>query len=874
MSICVVISCSGSGKKSDGSPASTDSGDRGDSTTSPGSDSVSDLATASDSSGDTADLIPATDSESGLDSATGTMPDSATATGSDSAMNPDTGADTDSRGDTSTDTGTGTAADSDSATDSKGPDATGCIRIDRVNGVEYAPAAVRVTFRVLDCEGYPLRKLTEADVAVLNDSTGQDFNLSSEGGGASAPDLPSEFGFYTVLALDMSDSIFNNDAVDDVIAGAKIFVEQMVTNAPLNQKQKVAILVFGRTNAISIVQDFTSDDGLLNTTLDSLAARGSLGTTNLYGAYLEALTAVTARGTSLDLVERSVVILTDGTHEAGDDARLRNEALTARRVAEQNSNTTVFSIGIHGDYDEIKLSELATREDYFIMAENAAALEQTFSEVASRVERIAHSNYVVGVCTPVELGNPSLTVKVSVADASDSAKVFYSTAELTGNLSHCAPQTVASPCMDFQCGTGALPGFSCGVCTGTTEWCNDGVCVEGCSDWQCGTSPVGNVDCGSCSKATEWCNDGVCVEGCSDWQCGTSPVGNVNCGTCSGTAEWCDAGSCVDDCAGLTCGYSPNENKLCGTCDGATEWCNAGRCMDDCAGLRCGYSPNENFLCGTCSGATEWCNAGVCEDGCVSLECGISPDGNVDCGACPETNEWCNAGTCEEISALGTWVDIRGGTFSMGSDTGETDETPVHMVTVGDFKMLKTEVTAGQYKACVDAGVCGAAGSGNVATYDEPGYENHPINYVTWEDAVTYCQWVGGRLPSEAEWEYAARSEGQDIRYPWGGSINCTYAVYAGCSEGRTAEVCSVPAGNTDQGLCDMAGNVTELVQDNYHATYTGAPTDGSAWFDGSGVQVLRSGNFSQTVLYARTTDRWSVHYQLPQYGIGFRCAR
>jgi formylglycine-generating enzyme required for sulfatase activity len=114
-----------------------------------------------------------------------------------------------------------------------------------------------------------------------------------------------------------------------------------------------------------------------------------------------------------------------------------------------------------------------------------------------------------------------------------------------------------------------------------------------------------------------------------------------------------------------------------------------------------------------------------------------------------------------------------------------------------------------------------------------PGYEGHPMNWITWDDASRFCTWAGGRLPSEAEWEYAARGGGQRTTYPWDNEpATCEYAVMddgeVGCGSGETSPVCSKIAGNTTQGLCDMAGNVMEWVQDKIHADYAGAPSDGS----------------------------------------------
>jgi formylglycine-generating enzyme required for sulfatase activity len=158
------------------------------------------------------------------------------------------------------------------------------------------------------------------------------------------------------------------------------------------------------------------------------------------------------------------------------------------------------------------------------------------------------------------------------------------------------------------------------------------------------------------------------------------------------------------------------------------------------------------------------------------------------------------------------------------------------------------------------------------------------VNCVTWHQAKRYCEkWAGGRLPSEAEWEYAARSAGQAITYPWGDEkATCHYAVMnvdahtAGCDTGRTMEVCSKKPGNTDQGLCDMAGNVWEWVEDDWHYNYKGAPDDGSAWLDDprGSDRVVRGGSFVNAAGYLRAANRNVVGPSVYNFFNGFRCAR
>ncbi|MCX5797386.1 MAG: SUMF1/EgtB/PvdO family nonheme iron enzyme [Elusimicrobia bacterium] len=216
------------------------------------------------------------------------------------------------------------------------------------------------------------------------------------------------------------------------------------------------------------------------------------------------------------------------------------------------------------------------------------------------------------------------------------------------------------------------------------------------------------------------------------------------------------------------------------------------------------------------------------------------------------------------------WVAIPGGSFMMGVEE-LADSKPRHQVTVETFQMAKTLVTNKQYRACVQAGAC-------TAPMDEgAGFkgDDQPVVGVDWEQAKTFSEWVGGRLPSEAEWEYAARSAGKDGRYPWGDEeATCARAVIAMCGS-ATAPVCSRPAGNTKQGLCDMAGNAWEWVQDFYHDSYKGAPADGSAWdVRAGGAHVVRGGSWnSGDPCFTRSPGR--DLRPGPNHGyLGFRPAR
>jgi cysteine-rich repeat protein len=299
--------------------------------------------------------------------------------------------------------------------------------------------------------------------------------------------------------------------------------------------------------------------------------------------------------------------------------------------------------------------------------------------------------------------------------------------------------------------------------------------------------------------------------------------------------------------------------------DGCTNSCRVARCGDGV--LRTDVAPEDP--------AYEACDDGNVEDtdgclnNCTVARCGdgvrrksSADDALGQSEECDDGNESSGDG-CTGCWATLDFLQINGGDFSMGSDGSVFgDEAPAHTVTIETFSMAKHEVTVSLYDRCITAGDCPEpvmmethAGSDILedCNYGKHHRALHPMNCITLPEIDAFRAWFqatyqqGVRLPSEAEWEFAARSRGLDQSHPWGDSpATCDRAVIEnGCGEGASQTVCSRPAGNSAEGLCDLIGNVWEWTQDRYHSSYTGAPADGSAWIEGtSPLWVMRGGSW------------------------------
>ncbi|UCD85993.1 MAG: formylglycine-generating enzyme family protein [Deltaproteobacteria bacterium] len=228
----------------------------------------------------------------------------------------------------------------------------------------------------------------------------------------------------------------------------------------------------------------------------------------------------------------------------------------------------------------------------------------------------------------------------------------------------------------------------------------------------------------------------------------------------------------------------------------------------------------------------------------------------------------------------GSMVLIPSGCFDMGDHFGEGCgcELPVHNVCItSSFYMDIHEVTNAEYKACVDDEGCSApldSGSWTrTSYYGNPTYDNYPVIYVDWNRATAYCSWAGKRLPTEAEWEYAARGGLVGKRYPWGDTISGSDANYWNSGDPEDNDTTPVeyyPANG--YGLYDMVGNVYELVNDWFQIDYYSvSPTnDPPGPASGSG-RVTRGGSWAYNPDGVRVSVR-GIELSGDRNEYGFRC--
>lgn len=399
--------------------------------------------------------------------------------------------------------------------------------------------------------------------------------------------------------------------------------------------------------------------------------------------------------------------------------------------------------------------------------------------------------------------------------------------------------------------------------------CGDGHVWQGVEDCDDGNRVDGDECSNTCTQPI--CGDGIVQEPselCDRGEANGEPCtyGEMNCLGCS-----------------IDCQPTVAEGEYCGdgVINGPEDCDHGGQEIEPCP-----YGTGQCLLCDQ-SCVEQVSMGGRCGDGVINgpEEC----DGQLGC------EETCilsaDAPSCAPFCPELDWHLLSARSFEMGYNHGSPQESPAHPATVAEFEMTRSEVTLAQYTQCVNAGVCTEPRDRNDnqnCNWGTLGREHHPINCLTWSQARSFAQWVGGDLPSEAQWERAARGAGGTGLYPWSTALtdplpSCEYAVMeeagTGCGLMQTWPVCQKPLGESEDGLCDLLGNVWEWTLDAYQ-DYDLTPRDDAPrclTIDCTGspnLRVLRGGGWLAYTPGLRASIREGYSPQSALNFFGFRVAR
>jgi len=257
---------------------------------------------------------------------------------------------------------------------------------------------------------------------------------------------------------------------------------------------------------------------------------------------------------------------------------------------------------------------------------------------------------------------------------------------------------------------------------------------------------------------------------------------------------------------------------------------------------------------------------------CDDTDPEVHPGAADDCGDDVDSD-------CDGIADRGCQCYVPEGEFMMGmeGDVGQHDQHPLHAVWLDEYWIDKYEVTVGEYQQCELAGVCAHPrydfSFARDHYYDDPDYVDHPVIYIRREDAREYCGWVGGTMPTEAQWEKAARGHDDARLFPWGDWYDCSYGNANWCV-GETARIGSYDVNRSPYGLADMSGNVWEFFDDYYDPGYYAvSPYENPTGPETGEHLSYRGGAFTwwgnPTVSVRHPARDLGSSF----YNIGFRCA-
>jgi formylglycine-generating enzyme len=485
------------------------------------------------------------------------------------------------------------------------------------------------------------------------------------------------------------------------------------------------------------------------------------------------------------------------------------------------------------------------------------------------------------------------------------------------------------------------------TCDAGGQWQSGAICPNVCSAGECaGACVPGAKQCSglvvqTCDASGAWQDGAACSYVCENGACtGLCTPGTQKCAqqvpqTCDAGGNWQDGSACPYVCSNGSCGgeCAPGATQCSGngvqTCSASGQWGTAVACTNQacvngaCTGV---CTPGTTQCSGngvqTCSASGQWgtavacaattpqCSAGVCGQ---PASCQTSGAGLTDCSSSPQS--CCTSPT------------VPGGTFYRSYD-GVTYTNQSNPATVSDFRLDKYEITVGRFRKFVAAGQgtqasAPAAGSGanpNLSgsgwqtawnsslaaatgaltsavkcsasyqtwTDSAGGNEKRPMNCINWYEAFAFCIWDGGRLPTEAEWNYAAAGGSEQRAYPWSSpatstSLDCTRASYdcfnnacgdgtSGCAVTDLIFVGTKAAGNGKYGQADLAGNVWEWTLD-WYGTYPNPCNNCANVTSGSG-RVIRGGGFSSNASLLLSSYRNDGTPPYRNLYSGARCAR